>query len=218
MSSELHAHRNFCRANNKVLLVDNATAPIAYERNYDEAPDEIVSFHHTKPWGMGEGGCAVVAREDADVIRGFLNFGVGLPSAAAAYATNGKISDFSSALILDRLERYPIWAGYYRAQYARILGLAREVGLREFRAVNGEQVYAHLPLLAPMPRRVEDLRDGPFPVRKYYRPLTDHGVPVASSLYEHIVNIPTHSGMAAVPGNVIEEALRKIRDGIAPGA
>jgi dTDP-4-amino-4,6-dideoxygalactose transaminase len=217
MSSELHAHRNFCRANNKVLLVDNATAPIAYERNYDEAPDEIVSFHHTKPWGMGEGGCAVVAREDANMIRGFLNFGVGLPSSVAAYATNGKISDFSSALILDRLERYKVWTGYYRAQYARISSIAKGVGLRELRPINGEQVYAHLPLLAPMPRRVEDLRDGPFPVRKYYRPLADHGVPVASSLYEHMVNIPTHSGMAAVPGNVIEEVLRRIRNGIALG-
>jgi dTDP-4-amino-4,6-dideoxygalactose transaminase len=217
MSPELDAYRNFCRAGNKVLLVDNATAPIGYERNYDEAPDEIVSFHHTKPWGMGEGGCAVVAREDADAIRGFLNFGVGLPSSVAAYTTNGKISDFSSALILDRLERYPVWAPHYRAQYLRILRLAKEAGLREFRPMNEKQVHAHLPLLAPIPRGMMDLQNDAFPVRKYYKPLTEYGVPKASSLFEHMINLPTHSGMAAVPEDAIAETLRKIRDGIALG-
>ena len=218
MSPELDAYRNFCRAGNKVLLVDNATAPIAYERNYDEAPDEIVSFHHTKPWGMGEGGCAVVAREDADAIRGFLNFGVGLPSSVAAYTANGKISDFSSALILDRLERYPVWAAHYRAQYQRILRLAKAAGLREFRPPNDTQVHAHLPLLAPAPRSMKELQNAAFPVRKYYIPLTDRGVPVAASLYQCMVNIPTHSGMAAVPEDAISETLRKIRAGIALGA
>ena len=213
MSSEFDVYRDFCRANRKTLLVDNATAPVGYKRDYDGAPDEIVSFHHTKPWGVGEGGCAVVAREDADTLRGFLNFGVGLPPAAAPYATNGKISDFSSALILDRLERYPVWTTYYRAQYSRILRLARAAGLREFRADNDKQVHAHLPMLAPAARSMKDLQGGPFPIRKYYRPLADRGMPVAASIYERMVNIPTHAGMAAVPTDVISEVLQRVQKG-----
>ena len=54
-------------------------------------------------------------------------------------------------------------------------------------------------------------------MRKYYRPLTDIGVPITSSLYQNIVNIPAHSGMATVPDEVISETLYKIRNGIALG-
>jgi dTDP-4-amino-4,6-dideoxygalactose transaminase len=208
MSRQFDAYREFCQARGKVLIVDNATAPVGYERNYEGAPDEVISFHHTKPWGMGEGGCAIVARADADTVRGLLNFGVGLPPAAAFYSTNGKISDFASALILERLERYPVWAAHYRAQYARILQLARKAGLPQFRATSDEAVHAHLPLVAPAPRDMKELAKHPFPIRKYYKPLAD--TPVARSLYARMVNVPAHSGMAGVPTEVISQTLAKI--------
>ncbi|MEN8165245.1 MAG: DegT/DnrJ/EryC1/StrS family aminotransferase, partial [Acidobacteriota bacterium] len=47
----------FCQAHGKALVLDNATgfdAKLQREANW---PSEAISFHHTKVWGMGEGGC-----------------------------------------------------------------------------------------------------------------------------------------------------------------
>lgn len=198
LEADLAAYRAFCRAHRKILIVDGATAFSGVDRSAADGDDEIISFHHTKPWGVGEGGCAIVAHDDAPVVRALLNFGVGLPPSAARCATNGKISDYASALILDRVERLPVWSFYYRLQHDRLARLAGEIGVARLSGSNVDVVSAHLPLLAPVPVSAEALLTLPMTFRKYYRPLGDGPHPVAQRLFDHMVNVPAHSGMAAV--------------------
>jgi dTDP-4-amino-4,6-dideoxygalactose transaminase len=65
-------YADVCRANGKALLVDNAMALFGVDRASNCVLEEIGSLHHTKPWGFGEGGFAIVSRDDAPLIRNLL--------------------------------------------------------------------------------------------------------------------------------------------------
>ncbi len=110
---------------------------------------EIISFHHTKPWGFGEGGCAIVDRDQAELVCALLNYGKNIESSFSCYATNGKLSDVSAAVILDRLFRRSEWSGDYDLQRQRISDLAAKAGIGYLRRPAPEVSSPHLPFMAP---------------------------------------------------------------------
>lgn len=197
MTTDVSRFGEFCRARDKRLIIDNALAFPAPRPLGARAADEIISFHHTKPWGFGEGGCAVVSRDDAELVRSFLNFGVGADPAFAGFAANGKLSDLAAAAILDRIERLPSWAPGYGEQRARIARLALGAGLTILGAPPRAAISPHVPVLAPGPTSLAAAPAARFDVGKYYRPLA-MGNPVAEELYARMINTPCHPGMQAI--------------------
>jgi dTDP-4-amino-4,6-dideoxygalactose transaminase len=201
------AHANFseldryCAAAGKPMIVD-AAASFPVHRSPALRAAEVVSFHQTKPWGFGEGGCAVVDARQAEQVRSFLNFGVGSDASLAPFAGNGKMSDVAAAVILQRLETMPVWADGYRRQRQRIASLARSQKLDILVHPPADAVLPHVPVLARRPVALSELSGLPFAVAKYYRPL-GNAAPVAADLYAHIVNVPCHPGMAAVDDDAI---------------
>lgn len=208
LSSDIKQHREFCQVNKKILLVDNSATLIDYERTITDAPDEIISFHHSLPWGVSDGGALVIARTDAQIVRGFFDNDV------AAYVTKANMSDLTAASILERLERYSVWSDFYRAQYTRIYRLANHIDSCVLGIVNPKRLYATLPLFAHASIAVEGLGNLSVPIHKAYQSATIQDAPVANSLYEKIITIPTHSGMAALPTDLIAEMLYRIRNGV----
>jgi dTDP-4-amino-4,6-dideoxygalactose transaminase len=206
----------FCRKRGKALIVDSAGAMLGLNRTAPSMPVEAISFHHTKPWGIGEGGCVIVDRADVPLVRSALNFGVSGPEGLKPFAANGKISEFACALILDRLERLPSWSGFYLGQRRRIAKLCREAGLPTLGARPSGAVIASLPVFAARPIEPSRLAGRPFDIGKYYPPLRK-GYPKAAHIFSRIVNIPCHSGMAAVPNDVIEAVLRDLATPEPPG-
>ncbi len=198
----------FCRERDKILLYDNAHALLGCDRRTVPAPEEVVSFHHTKPWGMGEGGCAIVSRRLEGVVRSLINFGVGLDERARPFAANGKLSDLAAAFVLDRLEDLPAWSRLYRRQEARIVALAAELGLRPLAPLNPHP-RASAVLVAERPIALRDLDSGCFVARKYYRPLAAEAA-TAHWLYDRILNVPCHPGMAALADAEIASALEQM--------
>jgi dTDP-4-amino-4,6-dideoxygalactose transaminase len=176
--------------------------------------DEILSFHQTKPWGMGEGGCAIVAREQAPELREFMNCGEGLDQADLPRASNYKISDFSCALILQRLLHEPEWSSAYREQAQRVLEIARAAKLLPLAPMDLDVIIPpHLPLLARCPIAETSLANGQFVIRKYYKPLMETPTGNAQAIYDRIVNIPCHPDMAALRDEEIGTCLRDIASG-----
>jgi dTDP-4-amino-4,6-dideoxygalactose transaminase len=210
IANQLDVYAEYCRERGKELIVDSALALLGPDRSRFHDADEVISFHHTKPWGFGEGGCAIVSLKDGDLVRSFLNFGVGADSALAAFATNGKLSDIAAAAIFERLERLPFWANLYHQQRMRIVDLVDQAGLAVLGHPPLHAVCAHIPVLSPRPIAFSDMPDARFDVRKYYRALAP-GMPVAEDLYARIVNIPCHPGMAEVSTTEIEAFLEAIR-------
>jgi dTDP-4-amino-4,6-dideoxygalactose transaminase len=118
----------YCEAAGKPMVIDAAVSFPA-RRSSSLRTSEFVSFHHTKPWGFGEGGCAIVDARQAQQVRSFLNFDVGARASLASFAGNGKMSGVAAALILQRLQTMPFWADGYRRQRQRITRLARAEAL-----------------------------------------------------------------------------------------
>jgi dTDP-4-amino-4,6-dideoxygalactose transaminase len=197
-----------CAAAGKPMIIDSAVS-FPTRRSPAVCASEIVSFHHTKPWGFGEGGCAIVDAALAEQLRSFENFGVGAPPSFGGFAGNGKMSDIAAALIVQRLESMPRWADGYRRQRRRLTDLALSEGLGVLTRPPPEVVAPHVPVLAPRALDLTDIPPAPFAVAKYYRPLSK-GCPVAAGLYSRMVNVPCHPGMAAIDDAVVRRFFRAL--------
>jgi len=211
LKSGLRDYVALCRDAGKELIVDNAGLLDGFLRDDPcFAVDEILSFHQTKPWGMGEGGCAVVPREQASLFRAMINGGEELRPEARLWASNSKISDVSCALILQRLLQAGEWSGAYQVQARRILRIATGVGLRPLAPIDLVNLTPpHLPMLTPCPAGEIDLVNSSFVMHKYYEPLSPH-CPTAAALYSAIVNIPCHPGMALLHDDEIRLCLERL--------
>lgn len=204
----------FCRDRSKVLISDSAAGLDWGRRVVGDGPlQEIVSFHHTKPWGMGEGGCAIVPADQELRFRSIINFGLMTDDDFGGLATNGKMSELAAAAILQRLRDLPYVAGRYSAQYRRVRKTAASLGYRILAplpiADPGRVTPPCVPLLAPHPVSMADLDNDVVVLRKYYRPLSDD-TPNARKLFRRIVNVPCHPGLESIP----TERLRGVLAGI----
>lgn len=206
LNRDLSAYRSYCHTHDKVLIIDNATGFGGFDRT--QGYDEVVSFHHTKAWGVGEAGIAVIAAEDEALFRALVSFGTGAAVWLRFYASNAKISDFSAGLVLDRLERMPLWTASYRAQSKRITALAADAGLRPLLVAQDDEIHAHLPFQAARPVLASQLPDAELPMKKYYQPLDDCGQ-VANSVFAHNLCLPVHTGLAALSDAVISKAVTR---------
>lgn len=107
---DLDKYEKWAQENNKALIFDNAaTCGTQYKGknalNYGNGCG--ISFHHTKPFGFGEGGAIIADLKYEKYIRGLINFGIGLDQEHPQFTpegTNGKMSDISAAYILGYLE------------------------------------------------------------------------------------------------------------------
>jgi dTDP-4-amino-4,6-dideoxygalactose transaminase len=211
LKADLSDYVAFCQKLRKELIVDNAGLLDGFlHEDLPSTAGEILSFHQTKPWGMGEGGAAIVAAEHVPVFRAIINGAEGLRPDARTWASNSKISDISAALILQRLMQAPEWSRAYQEQACRILRVALGSGLRLLAPVDLTALTPpHLPMLALSPVSEADLANPFFVLHKYYQPLSAE-CPVAASLYARIVNIPCHPGMAALTDQEIRCCLHRL--------
>ncbi|HEY0558360.1 MAG TPA: DegT/DnrJ/EryC1/StrS family aminotransferase [Thermoanaerobaculia bacterium] len=193
----------------KILLFDSATC---FGSTYHGKPfgslgaGEIFSFHHTKPCGFGEGGCAVVPAELEDTFRSLINFGLYKGIDTGAPSSNGKMSDVAAAFILDRLRHREEIRATHRQQFQRLAGTARALGLEILVDGGQEGSFPNLvPILFPQPVGLDRLAGGPVVVHKYYRPVASR--PRADALYAHVVCFPCHGGVAQVTDDELHTAL-----------
>ena len=106
---DIGKYERFCRENNKFLIFDNAaTGYTEYNGknclNYGNGC--TISFHHTKPFGFGEGGAIIVDKKYEKSIRCLNNFGIGLTDKYwVPEGNNNKMSEISAVYILQYLER-----------------------------------------------------------------------------------------------------------------
>lgn len=207
--SDWYDHKNLSISNGKALLIDNATGlfdrPVYNSDNID--PIEVISFHHTKPWGVGEGGVIVCDESQEDEIRKLISFGVGMRDGSRVAASNTKISDLSAAAIIDRLEKYPTWAQQYIAAekyWAELLApyAAQIKPLLGTTSTTSPRAYTPFSLA---PDFATNLTEGPIVLRKYYRPLQSS--PNAVNLFEKILCIPNCPAAVTAP---TEPTLRQV--------
>lgn len=208
MATDLTAYREFARRYDKIMVVDAALSFGSHEHG----PNECISFHHTKPWGFGEGGCAIVLTEHEALFRSLIALGHEPGEDINRRATNAKASDVACAFQLMRLEQMPALEASYRYQYERMVQIGDSLGLEPLGGLTQHPaIPGNVPLLLPHP--VEDFRHPSLPTGRYYHPLAE--TPNARAIHDRIINVPCHPGMTLLQDGEIAAALLDIRTRLA---
>lgn len=204
--ANISKYENWCAKHGKLLVLDNAATSATFykEKNsclYGDA--SMVSFHHTKPIGFGEGGAVIVSPELEPYVRRVINFGYDVPKGDIVWnplGSNYKMSDVSAAFILSYMKRqrgkllsaHNTLLTYFKKKLGEDSILQNRVHLLSNYS-SSEPFLACFPLVFDTPIYEDDFRDSHVYVRKYYKPLRLEGK--ALDLYERILCFPCHSDM-----------------------
>ncbi len=202
--TDMESYREYAKAHKKALIIDSAMA----FHSGNHIPNEIISLHHTKPWGFGEGGCAIVHKDNEKLFRSLISFGHDTyEEPINRLAINGKISDISCAFILMWLEQITSLKNDYNEQYQRIVDIGLQCGLSVLADnLTHPGIPANVPLLLPKPKKLPQPTDVPF--ARYYHPLADRAE--AWNIYNRILNIPCHRDLSQVSEHSIKNAVLHI--------
>lgn len=201
----------FARERGKRLIYDSAAG---FFSSYNGVPlgrfgdGEAFSFHHTKPCGVGEGGCVVVPSKYEGALRSLINFGRSSGVDTGAISMNGKLSDISAAFILDRLRFAEEIRTNYRRQWQRIVDLGVKLGF-EVVGDSDPGLPSLAALAAPSAVSLEALDVSGVMLLKHYTPLVQ-GAVQANAIYDRVVCMPCHSEVEQLNDRQIDAILRNV--------
>ncbi len=196
---------SFAREANKFLLIDNAAG---ISQSMPEWPWQALSLHHTKPYGMGEGGLALTPSDASEDLYSLLNYGPA-PHDPSAWFNNGKISDISCAFLIDRLEKFAMWLPMYLEQAERVHSAAASLGLTPITPPCPTVPAMSWAYLSPKNISLEQLEKSErLTFAKYYKPIAN--LPQATALYSHLLNIPTHPDVAQLSDSELIDEISKV--------
>lgn len=203
--SDFSAYIDYAQNTNKALLIDNAAG---VHSTIPDWPWQAFSLHHTKPYGMGEGGLALTPSDAAEDLYALLDYGPP-PERPADWLNNGKISDISCAFLIDRLEQAGQWVPRYHAQVERVHGIAREVGLHPIRPFAQTAPATSWAFKAEGDIPLVSIRAASrINFVKYYKPLRP--LPRTVALFDRLLNIPTHPDVEALSDADLREELELV--------
>lgn len=191
---DIDKYVNHCEMHNKVLIFDNAATGYTFYKGSNSCnygTGSIISFHHTKPFGFGEGGCIIVDVKYEKTIRTVLNFGydnsLGELSKYSNQASNYRMCDLNASFILSYLKcNFEKIIDKHTKMY-EIFKNKCPVGFKLFpNFSDGTPMVSSICLIADKPILSSAL---PFITRKYYKPL-DYSCPVSCDIYSKILCLP----------------------------
>lgn len=167
-----------CRKAGVPLIVDSAAGFGAVAEDGvaigSQGDVEVVSFHATKPFAIGEGG-AVFTRDKAlhERIEAAVNFGLGPDrEAELLHGTNAKMSELHAATGLAVLDEFDSILGRRRSAAATIrAGAGPDAGWQRCAELS---TFQFLPVASPSEERRDQLMNAcrdRIEVRVYYEPL-----------------------------------------------
>ena len=202
---DIDKYVNWADTHKCALIFDNAATPYTWYKgsnvlNYGTA--SVVSFHHTKPFGFGEGGAVIIERQYERILRCLMNFGIGLgPDYYSSKGTNGKMSDIAAVYVMQHLRNVPHIVAHHTLLHQYFVTQVRERGLDDYvhmfpthdpEAVSCKSCICIL-VAVNSKKIVDALVLSGVSARKYYVPLCLS--PVATRVYNQIVCIPCNTDM-----------------------
>lgn len=106
---DISKYEKWANENNKYLIFDNAATAYTFYKGQNSCNYGvgcIISFHHTKPFGFGEGGAIIVDNKYEEAVRRLINFGISNEKQLKwnHFGGNYKMSEISAIYILQYLE------------------------------------------------------------------------------------------------------------------
>ncbi|NNE80715.1 MAG: hypothetical protein HKN18_10640 [Silicimonas sp.] len=205
MADDFARYTDLAKRLDKHLLIDNAAG---VGPGIPDWPWQSFSLHHTKPYGFGEGGLALVPTEFVEPFYSLIDYG-DQPEPASLWFNNGKVSDLSCAMHLAWLNRVDHWAPMYVAQSQRVDTIARDMGLWPLHPVHPRRLTMSRAYRCgrdvdiSVVRSTQNVKCG-----KYYKPLCE--LPSTLALYSELVNIPSHPDMAQLSDEQLRDDIRRL--------
>lgn len=189
---DISKYTEWAEKNNKYLVFDNAATSFTKYKginscNYGHA--SIISFHHTKPIGFGEGGCIIVDNKYEEYVRRIINFGfekIPVPI-WNRFASNYKMSDVQAAFILQYMSKFYDIVDKHKSLTEYFISKTKTNLFPNF---SNETPFlsCFCILTNDSSTKLKTLLESNILARKYYVPLIDS--PVANRIYSEILCIP----------------------------
>ena len=218
-------YKEHCSKLSTLLLLDNAAAPLSTILINNKkvnscllADGAIISLHHTKLLGFGEGGLVVVKRQYEPLVREMINFGFAKDGKRTwkKQASNWRMSDISAAAILQYAERFfSNIDALSKIQDYFISRLPTELEIYptyEF----SNSIFSCFPILYPNAVSISDFEGSGIEVKKYYSPLEP--LPTSSDFFNRIICLPSHSDLSKKDVDYMLGFLRQVLERISTRA
>lgn len=199
--TNISLYERFCSKHNKMLIFDNAASPMAeYEGGniLNRGIGCMVSLHHTKPVGFGEGGFIVFDKELLGPMSKAICFGFTSVDKYnfSPYAGNHKMSEVSCIYIAEYLKRLPEIHRHHTTTVSRFIdrlegqdSLRHRVSLFRSYAPYGESLMSTIPVLFDFHADVSFFIERGIEAKKYYYPL-DATHRYSKDLFDRIICLP----------------------------
>ena len=189
---------NRCKENDTKVILDNASSPMTTVEGINIncfGDASFGSLHHTKYLGFGEGGFLVIDAEHKEEINQILGFGFDATSKkriSNVDSSNFKISDVSSAAILQHIMDYDLEAHKNNQDY--FISIIIDINNVKIFNFSEGVVYGNMPIINKNPMSIDFFINNHLEAKKYYYPLKRHKN--SMYLYERIINLPLHAKMS----------------------
>lgn len=105
---DIDTYEKWAHDNNKILIFDNAATPYTFYKGLNSCnygSGSIISFHHTKPFGFGEGGAIILNKVFEENARNLINFGLNNKRCNLnPLGANYKMSDIAAVYIIQYID------------------------------------------------------------------------------------------------------------------
>lgn len=209
----------WAQENHKILLFDNATVPFTmYKGRYavDYGVGSIISLHHTKPIGFGEGGVIIVDKKYEANVRKCINFGFEVNDGVISwhpYGMNAKMSEIAAASILSHLQKKKDQIVEHQVKMYKLFSekLKEVPGVRLFPNFGEVPFVSCFALICNFPITTAEIYEcelNNITAKKYYTPLVD--VPESTYLFSRMLCLPCHLDINEDSLNRYIEILKKL--------
>ena len=194
---DIDAHSKWAKDNGKILIYDNAAAPLSYKRtskisgtnSLNLCDGSFISLHQTKLLGFGEGGLLVADKKYEESIDRAMNFGFDSNRNWHSHSSNYRMSDLSAAFIYDHIDRNFEHIIEHSTNIESVFDeVCKHNEWHKMPNRAGDWCLLNSLVFFTDEKNVKNLNN--FEWKKYYTPL--ESLPIAESLFSKVICLPSH--------------------------
>jgi len=206
-SVNIQLYEDFCKKNNKLLLFDNAASPLTYYNGKNHLNYGIgcmVSLHHTKPIGFGEGGFIVFDKKYLESMEKIICFGFTKFDRYNynKYASNYKMSEIACIYITNFLNQLNNINEHHNKMLQYFITLINKNNLnnkikliKNYSNFN-ESLMSTIPIVFDFNINTDSFTDKNIEAKKYYYPL-EKTFKNSYDLFNKIICLPLNTDLTS---------------------
>jgi len=197
---DIDKYENWCKTYNKILLFDNAATPYTFYKGINTCNSgdaSVISFHHTKPIGFGEGGAIIINKHLSSNVKRVINFGFDSNYEWSIFGSNYKMSEISAIYILQFLrDNFENIVTHNSNLYVKIQEIIANSNISMYPNHGDKTLISCFCFLHKKftPDNIALLSS--VECKKYYKPLVK--LPNSTNLYNEILCYPCNSSVTCI--------------------